>query len=202
MTSDVAARQTTGGAGARAAEGAAHGATDAVERDTDASTTADETPLRQRVGRFEFAAHGCFACGQLNVAGLRLELHAAGDRCWTDATLPAAFQGWEGITHGGIVSAILDEVMAWSLIGADRLGFTARLEVDFKRPVPVGRAIHAEGWITDRRRRRFDTQAQMTDATTGEVLAEARAIYLGAPVEQEAALRGRYDIRRVDEDTE
>jgi acyl-coenzyme A thioesterase PaaI-like protein len=153
--------------------------------------------LRQRVGRYDFAAHGCFACGQLNVAGLHLELHAMGDRCWTEVALPARFQGWAGITHGGVVSAILDEVMAWSLIGADRLGFTARLEVDFRRPVPVERPIRAEGWIVQQRRRRFDTAARLADVETGEVLAEAAAIYLGAPLEQEAELRDRYDIRIV-----
>jgi acyl-coenzyme A thioesterase PaaI-like protein len=157
-------------------------------------------PTRQRVGRFDFAAHACFACGQLNVHGLRLELHAQGDRCWTELAVPATFQGWEGITHGGVVSAILDEVMAWSLIGADRLGFTARLEVDFKRPVPVGRPIRAEGWVEDRRRRRFDTRAELRDLGTGKLLAEARAIYIGAPLDQEAAMRERYDIRIVDED--
>jgi acyl-coenzyme A thioesterase PaaI-like protein len=156
--------------------------------------------LRQRVGRFDFAAHACFACGQLNVHGLRLELHAQDERCWTETAIPRDFQGWEGITHGGVVSAVLDEVMAWSLIGADRLGFTARLEVDFRRPVPVATPIRAEGWIVDRRRRRFDTAARLTSVATGEVLAEARAIYLGAPLGQEAALRERYDIRVVDED--
>jgi acyl-coenzyme A thioesterase PaaI-like protein len=158
-----------------------------------------EPALRQRVGRFDFAAHGCFACGQLNVAGLRLDLHASDDRCWTEITLPATFQGWEGMTHGGVVAAIVDEVMAWSLIGVDRLGFTARLEVDFKRPVPIGRMIRAEGWITEQRRRRFNTAATITVSESGEVLVEARAIYLAAPLEQESALRDRYDIRRLDE---
>jgi len=161
----------------------------------------EERPqLRQRVGRFDFAAHACFACGQLNVHGLRLDLHASDDRCWTETTLPATFQGWEGITHGGIVAAILDEVMAWSLIGEDRLGFTARLEVDFKRPVPVETPIRAEGWIAERRRRRFDTRATLTDAASGTVLAEATAIYLGAPVAQQSALRERYDIKIVSEE--
>ena len=155
--------------------------------------------IRQRVGRYDFAAHRCFACGQLNLAGLRLQLHAAGDRCWTETTLPDQFQGWEGITHGGVVAAILDEVMAWSLIGADRLGFTARLEVDFRRPVPVQVPIRAEGWITERRRQRFDARALITAAMTDDVLAEARAVYLAAPKAQEAALRERYDIRVVEE---
>jgi acyl-coenzyme A thioesterase PaaI-like protein len=165
------------------------------------SDLAERSALRQRVGRFDFAAHACFACGQLNLHGLRLELHADENRCWTDTTIPRDFQGWEGITHGGVVAAILDEVMAWSLIGQDRLGFTARLEVDFRRPVPVETPIHAEGWIEDRRRRRFDTRARLTDADTGELLAEASAIYLGAKLGQEAALRERYDIRAVEEAT-
>jgi hypothetical protein len=167
---------------------------------SEVATRPADTGPRQRVGQFDFAAHGCFACGQLNVHGLRLVLHAAGDRCWTELSIPATFQGWEGITHGGVVSAILDEVMAWSLIGAERLGFTARLEVDFRRPVPIDTPIRAEGWIVDRRRRRFDTQATLTNGTTGEVLVEARAIYLGAAVGQEAALRERYDIRIVPEE--
>jgi acyl-coenzyme A thioesterase PaaI-like protein len=155
---------------------------------------------RQRVGRFDFAAHECFACGQLNVAGLHLELHAAGDRCWTEIQLPARFQGWAGMTHGGIVAAILDEVMAWSLIGVERLGFTAHLEIDFRRPVPVERPIRAEGWIVERHRRRFDTAASIADLETGEVLAAARAIYLGAALEQDAQLRERHDIRIVGDD--
>lgn len=193
MTSDVAEVRSPRAVGAGTLVGAASdaGLAAAPGSALDAS--------RQQVGRFDFAAHHCFACGQLNMAGVRLQLHAAGDRCWAETTLPARFQGWEGITHGGVVSAILDEVMAWSLIGADRLGFTARLEVDFKRPVPVERAIRAEGWIETQRRRRFDTRAEIRDVATGEVLAEARAIYLAAPRDQEAALRQRYDIRVADE---
>jgi hypothetical protein len=167
----------------------------------DADAGAGAAPaLRQRMGPYSFVAHRCFACGQLNAAGLRLELHADGGRCWTETTIPAAFEGWEGITHGGIVSAIADEVMAWSLIGAQRLGFTARLEVDFRRPVPVDRQIRAEGWIEGHQRRRFDTRARITDSGTGEVLADARAIYLAARPAQEAALRERYDIRPAESD--
>jgi acyl-coenzyme A thioesterase PaaI-like protein len=163
------------------------------------SEVAERPDLRQRVGRFDFAAHACFACGQLNVQGLRLDLHAEDGRCWTETTIAARFQGWEGITHGGVVSAILDEVMAWSLIGEDRLGFTARLEVDFRQPVHVGTPIRAEGWIEARKRRRYDTRAVLRDRETDTVLAEATAIYMGAPLAQQAALRERYDIRRLDE---
>lgn len=150
---------------------------------------------RQIVGTFDFAAHNCFACGQLNFQGLQLVLHAVEDRCWTETSLSSRFEGWAGMTHGGIVSAILDEVMAWSLAGADRFGFTARLEVDFKRPVPIGTLIRAEGWTTERRRRRFDTRGEVTDVASGVLLAEASAIYLAVPQAEDAALRARYDVR-------
>ena len=108
----------------------------------------------QRVDeRFSFEPHNCFACGALNTHGLHLELHVDGERCWTDLAIPTRFQGWDEIAHGGIVTTILDEVMAWSLVDHDNWGLTARLSVDFKRPVPLGRPIHAEGWVIDVRRR-------------------------------------------------
>ena len=155
---------------------------------------------RQQVGRFDFAAHNCFACGLLNVSGVQLRLHADDGRCWTELAVPQRFEGWDGIAHGGIVSAILDEVMAWSLIGQDRLGFTARLAVEFHHPVPVETPIRATGWITSGRRRRFETAAQITDAATGQVLASGTAVYIAAPIAKDAALRDRYDIRVIGED--
>ncbi len=48
------------------------------------------------------------------------------------------FQGWEGIAHGGIVATILDEVMGWALAAADAWGYTAKLSIAYRRPVPVG----------------------------------------------------------------
>ena len=76
---------------------------------------------------FEFAPHHCFACGTLNTHGLQLDLHIEEGRSWTELRLDERFQGWEAIAHGGIVCTILDEVMAWSLVGADNWGVTARL---------------------------------------------------------------------------
>ena len=102
-------------------------------------------------------------------------------------TLEQRFQGWDGIAHGGILATILDEVMAWALVGEDNWGLTARLSIDFKCPVRVGQAIRAEGWITRSRRRIVDTAAQATDAATGEVLATATGVYVAADEERKRA---------------
>ena len=108
--------------------------------------------------------HGCFACGELNVSGLRLQLHADAGICWAEPTLDERFMGWEGIAHGGIVCAILDEVMAWALVDEDCWGLTARMSVDFRRPVPVGLRLRAEGRVAERRRRVIHTEGRLLDA--------------------------------------
>ena len=149
--------------------------------------------------RFEFAPHNCFACGQLNAHGLHLVLHGQADGCWTELSLPQRFEGWEGIVHGGILAAILDEVMAWALVEQDSWGLTARLSVDFRKPVLIGRPIRAEGWITDNRRRLLRTQGQIVEASTGALLATGEAVYVAADERRKRELKERYQFRLVDD---
>jgi acyl-coenzyme A thioesterase PaaI-like protein len=152
-----------------------------------------------RAGRYEVSPHACFACGELNTHGLHLVLHAAADSCWTELTLLPDFQGWEGLAHGGIVATILDEVMGWALAGADAWGFTARMTIEYKRPVPVGARIRGEGRLIERRRRVLRVTGRLLDATTGEVFATADAIYVAAPAARLEELKARYRFRLVPE---
>jgi len=152
------------------------------------------------VGRFEVSPHACFACGTLNAHGLHLILHVAGDTCWTELTLRPEFQGWEGIAHGGIVATILDEVMGWALAGADAWGYTAKMSIEYRRPVPVGARIRGEGRLVERRRRLLTLTGRLLDAETGDVFATADATYVAAPEAQLAELKARYDFRLVPED--
>jgi acyl-coenzyme A thioesterase PaaI-like protein len=142
--------------------------------------------------RLDFEPHRCFACGSLNAHGLHLELHVDRDRCWTDVAIPDRFQGWNDIAHGGIVSTILDEVMAWSLVDHDVWGVTARLAVDFKRPVPLLHPVHAEGWVVESRRRVFRTAGRLLDGQVGTELATAEATYVAAPDERKRELKRQY----------
>lgn len=145
--------------------------------------------------RFVFEPHHCFACGELNEHGLQLVLHADATGCWTEVTLEPGFQGWDGVAHGGILCTILDEVMAWSVIGQDTWGVTARMTVDFKRPVPVGIRLRAEGTVTSANRRLLRTAGRLTDAETGALLATSEGTYMAAPPERLAELKARYRLR-------
>jgi acyl-coenzyme A thioesterase PaaI-like protein len=145
----------------------------------------------------EVAPHNCFACGSLNEHGLHLDLHVDGDRCWTETEFADRFQGWDGIAHGGIVATLLDEAMAWSLAATNNWGVTARMSIAFRKPIPIGRRIRAEGWMTARRRRVIDTAARIVDVATGDVLATGEATYVAADDERKAQLQARYRFRLV-----
>jgi uncharacterized protein (TIGR00369 family) len=150
-----------------------------------------------RIGgsRIVLEPHNCFACGSLNTHGIQLELHAGNGRCWTELELDRRFEGWEGIAHGGIVSTILDEVMAWALVDNDSWGVTARMQVEFKRPVPIGRRIRGEGRVLELRRRVVRAAGTLVDAVDGTVLATAEGTFVAAPSDRKQALKERYGFR-------
>jgi acyl-coenzyme A thioesterase PaaI-like protein len=150
--------------------------------------------------RVELTPHSCFACGELNAHGLQLALHSDGERCWTELRLRADYEGWHGIAHGGIVCTILDEVMAWALIGTDSWGLTARMSVEFKHPVSIGARVRAEGWTVRKRRRLFETAGRLVDQETGVELATAEATYVAAPEDRKRELKERYGFRLLDDD--
>lgn len=160
---------------------------------SDAGVAAPNVRVADR--RIILAPHNCFACGTLNVHGLHLELHVGDDSCWTDLVLPERFEGWEGIAHGGILCTILDEVMAWSFVARDVWGVTARMNVEFRKPVAVGSLIHAEGRVVELRRRLVTVKGEITDAGDGTLLACADATYVGASGARKAELKARYGFR-------
>ena len=88
--------------------------------------------------------------------------------------------------------------MAWSLVGGDNWGVTARIAVDFRRPIPISTPIRAEGWTTRSRRRVVDTAARIVDAASGSELATATGVYVAADAARKAELEARYGYRRLD----
>ena len=103
------------------------------------------------------------------------------------------------MAHGGILCTILDEVMAWALVGADDWGVTARMSVEFRKPVEIGRPIRAEGWTTETRKRIVDTVGRIVDAETDTLLAEATGRYVAASESRKRELRQAYGFRVADD---
>jgi uncharacterized protein (TIGR00369 family) len=152
---------------------------------------------RDRDGPFAFEPHRCFACGELNEEGLRLAIHTDPGRAWTETTLDPRFQGWEAVAHGGVVCTLLDEVMAWAVIGRGMWGVTARLNVTFRRPIPVSTPVRAEGWVVDENRRAHRAQGRVVDPSSGEVFATGESTFVAVPPREVERLKARYGMRRL-----
>lgn len=90
----------------------------------------------------------CFGCSPKHPFGFHLRFWRADDRVWTSFTPSEDFQGPPGVMHGGLVTALADEIAAWTIIGLrERFGFTASLEARLRRPIRVGREVTGSGTI-------------------------------------------------------
>lgn len=66
--------------------------------------------------------------------------------------------------HGGVVSALLDEVMGWATVReGGRFSYTGELRVRFRSPVPAGEEIVVRGRVVRHTRRLDFTEAEVRD---------------------------------------
>lgn len=94
--------------------------------------------------------HHCFACGTTNPIGLNLQFYVDGDWVCSDVCLGRDYEGWENMVHGGIISAIVDEVMSWAgMVRKRAFLVTRRISLKYIRPVPTERSVVARGRVTD-----------------------------------------------------
>jgi uncharacterized protein (TIGR00369 family) len=94
----------------------------------------------------------CFVCGLQNPIGLKLAFYEdrEADLVRAEFVIPEDYQGYPGVVHGGIVSAILDEIAgrAVMLRGSDEdLMATLRLNVRYRRPTPTSTPLSAVAWV-------------------------------------------------------
>lgn len=83
----------------------------------------------------------CVVCAASNPRGLALRFAASADGRGVEAAFECheVFQGYIGLIHGGIVSAVLDGAMAHCLFHLGRVAHTGSLAVRFRHPIVVDR---------------------------------------------------------------
>ncbi len=92
--------------------------------------------------------HYCFACGTANPIGLNLEFYTDRKKIFSEITLGRYHVGWADITHGGIISTLLDEVMSWTILYFKRVFFvTRKIEIKYIKPVQTEVPLVASGSI-------------------------------------------------------
>ena len=122
----------------------------------------------------------CVMCGEGNPLGLKLKFKLEEDgtasACFRGG---ARFQGYDGILHGGVISAILDSAMTNCLFLHGVEALTGKLDVRFLKPIPCDSAVSVSAKIIVSRSPFHKLESSM--ACEGIPLAVAEARFMEIP---------------------
>jgi uncharacterized protein (TIGR00369 family) len=126
----------------------------------------------------------CFVCGLENPIGLKMAFYEDDEgRVVAEFSPGDEHQGYPGVVHGGIVTALLDEVLGRVAIAAGRWMVTGRLNMRFRRPVPLGQTLTVIGEVVTWKKRTLEARGEIRLAD-GQVGAEATGTFLEIPLEK------------------
>jgi uncharacterized protein (TIGR00369 family) len=129
----------------------------------------------------------CFICGLENEAGLKLTFFEdrEAQKVRADLSIPDTYQGYPGVVHGGIVTAVLDEVTVRAAMiesGHQRMMATAKMSIRFRRPTPTEEPLVALGWV-ERSSQAGTIAGGEIRRVDGTVTAECEALHIAVSEE-------------------
>ncbi len=123
----------------------------------------------------------CYVCGKKNTQGLKLSFEKSRKHhLISEVTFRKEHQGYKNIVHGGMMAAVLDDIMvnlAW-LEGLPVM--TGELTVRLKKAVPTGHRVLLEG-VLERGEGRLVYMRASAKSLKGELYATAKAKCLRVP---------------------
>lgn len=128
----------------------------------------------------------CIVCGLKNEFGLKSEFYELENgELLSLCKTGELHQSYPGRVHGGVSSAILDEVIARAIAIKEPgiLGVTVELNIKYKKPVPLEQEIKAIGRITRNTRKIFEGSGEII-LENGDIAVTATGKYIKMPIEK------------------
>ena len=116
----------------------------------------------------------CFVCGPKNPIGLKVSFKWDGTVARAEFTPSRNHQGWAGVVHGGITSALLDEAMSWAALFNGISIVTARMQTRFRRALAIDVPLIITGTLTKKTRKLVEARAEIA-LPDGTVVADSTA---------------------------
>lgn len=114
--------------------------------------------------------------GRSSPYGLDLTVVRDGDEVVGRLTLGAAHEGAPGRSHGGIVSALFDDVFGFVLTLLGEPAFTGELKIRYEQGVPLHVPLECRVRMSGRERRKIFMTGELTSAdTAGDRVVHTRA---------------------------
>jgi hypothetical protein len=128
--------------------------------------------------------------GRANPMGVAMTVRRIGSTAVGTTTLGPSFEGAPRRAHGGVVAAILDEVMGHVLPIVGEVAYTAHLSIDYVAPTPLGVPLTFTARLRDRADRKLWIEA--SGACGAEPFVRSEALFLCVDV---AAFAHRQDAQ-------
>lgn len=125
----------------------------------------------------------CFVCGLENEYGLGMSFYEIGPgEVVVEHVVPDQYQGYPGVVHGGVVAAMLDEVLGRAAMVGEHSHFrlTAKLTIRYRKPVPTGELLRLHGNLLRERGRLAFAHAELR-LQDGTLAAEADGVLADLP---------------------
>ena len=119
----------------------------------------------------------CFGCGPGNPHRLGIEPVYLSDRVTARTAFDARYEGGPGLVHGGVVAAWFDDLLGFVALMHQRPAVTARLEINYRRPIALGAEIRTEAWMSAKEGRKLHFEG-VAYGESGEILVEALGLFL------------------------
>jgi uncharacterized protein (TIGR00369 family) len=139
----------------------------------------------------ESPRHWCFGCGDRNPQGLGIRFEVQGRKVVGRFRARKEHQGFPGLAHGGISAAVLDEAMGWAMYAAGAWAMTARMEVKYRKPLPLGTELVVTGEVVREGGRWLEAVGQIR-TPGGQLLVESRGLFVRLPRERARELERFY----------
>ena len=123
----------------------------------------------------------CLGCGTDNPASLGLRIFSEDHRVSTTMCLDERHTGAPGFVHGGAVATAFDDLLGTLPLLEKRPAVTAKLEIDYRRPMFLGVAYAMEAWLDRVEGRKLHLAGHAHDEA-GELVAEAYALFVEVDV--------------------
>lgn len=150
----------------------------------------EKSMTKYKIVNRQYRNDKCVVCGFDNPFSLGMEFfELENGEVAAFACTMEEHQSYPGRTHGGIISAMLDEVIGRAVCTAEPAcwGVTTELTVRYKKPVPLNAKLLVVGKVTRNRSRMFSGTGEIylwENNAPGELLAEAEGTYLKLKAEQ------------------
>ena len=120
-----------------------------------------------------------FVGGTAGIERLQVRLFVAGDKSTVvgKAWFSEHAQGPPGLAHGGAIATVHDHALGLAVHRAGHRCMTARLNVQYRRPVPVDTVVRLEAKLVEAKGRKIFAEGKIV-GPDGEVLSTADGLFI------------------------